>query len=116
MKELIKLKESDIQNLILDWLNKNRIFSFRVNNVGVYDPVKNIYRQLGKFSLKGISDIMGVLPDGRFLAIEVKTKTGKVSKDQNAFIHKVNKTGGLAFVSRSLEDTIEQLAQNGYDF
>lgn len=103
------LNEQDIQNLILNWLNLKGIFAFRVNTTGVFDPEKKIYRKMGKFSLKGVSDIIGILPDGRFLAIEVKSAKGKPTKEQTAFINKINSKNGLAFVAYSLEDVFEKL-------
>lgn len=46
----------------------------------------------------GSSDIIGLAPDGRFLAIEVKAKGGTLSKEQRAFLSMVNNRGGIAFV------------------
>lgn len=54
--------------------------------------------------LKGVSDILGVLPDGRFLAVECKGPKGKPSPEQVEFIENVRKMGGVAFVARSLQD------------
>lgn len=63
----------------------------------------------GMGSKPGVSDILGVLPDGKFLAIEVKTPTGRVSDHQQKFIDKVNASGGVAFVARSLDDVLDTL-------
>ena len=104
-----KLKEKDLENLVLDYLNRSGVFAFKVNTVGVWDSKQNIYRSLSKFVLKGTSDILGVLPNGRFLAIEMKTKTGVASKEQTAFINRVNKSGGLAFIARGIPDVKEKL-------
>ncbi len=99
---LKSLSEADIQHLIIAWLQTKRFFVWRQNTVGVYDAAKGRYRASN--SKKGVCDILGVLPDGRFLAIEVKSAKGKTSQDQDAFIAQVNKSGGLAFVARSLDD------------
>lgn len=104
-----KISETEIQTMILDFLNKKGIFCFRVNTTGIYDPTTQTYRRPGKFSLKGTSDILGILPDGRFLAIEVKTKSGKVSLEQSAFIDKINIKNGKAFVARSVQDVEDNL-------
>jgi hypothetical protein len=101
--------EIDIQNEILDWLNQNGIFAFRVNNGAVYDSTTVAYRNRGKFSLKGVSDILGVMPDGRLLAIEVKTKTGRVSAEQNAFVKKITSRNGIGIIARSLDDVKARL-------
>lgn len=58
----------------------------------------------GKATLKGVSDILGILKDGRLLAIEVKVGYNKVTTEQNDFINQINTCGGLAFVARSLDD------------
>lgn len=64
---------------------------------------------------KGIPDILGILPagvaggPGRFLAIEVKTDKGRVSPDQEKFMELINRSGGLAFVARSVDDVIDTL-------
>ena len=105
-----RMIESDIEKLILNWLNKNGIFAWKCKTMGTYDAKIGGYRKPGKFSLNGVSDILGVLPNGQFLAIEVKTKTGRPSIEQKAFIKKVNKQGGKAFVARSIKDV-----QNGLD-
>lgn len=101
------VNEKDTENLILDYLNKNNIFAFKVNTVGVWDADKKIYRKTGKFTLKGTSDIIGILPGGRMLAIEVKSPKGVVSVSQQAFLKKVNSMGGLGFIARSVADVKE---------
>lgn len=60
----------------------------------------------------GSSDIVGITPTGRFLAVEVKTKTGRVSKEQMLFINAVNKAGGIAGIARSAQDAIELISQD----
>ncbi len=66
---------------------------------------------MGKYQLKGTSDIIGVY-QGRILCIEVKSATGKVSPEQQAFINKINSVGGIAFVARSLEEVMKNLQNN----
>ena len=114
MTELKQLLESDIQTQILDFLNMNGVFSFRVNSMGIFDKEKCIYRTPSKYSLKGTSDIIGIFPDGKFLAIEVKSAKGRPTKEQNAFINKINSRGGLAFICRSLESLKDILQKEGY--
>jgi hypothetical protein len=70
--------------------------------MGTFDGEK--YRKLVGFSIRGVSDIIGVLNDGRILCIEVKSEKGKVSAHQNAFIKKINKAGGVALIARSVDD------------
>jgi hypothetical protein len=56
---------------------------------------------------KGGSDIIGIAPDGRFLAVEVKTTTGRLRPEQQRFIDAVNAKGGIAGVARSVEDALQ---------
>lgn len=58
---------------------------------------------------KGMSDIMGILKDGRTLAIECKSPTGKVHAHQHEFLNSISKAGGVAFVARSVDDVITKL-------
>jgi hypothetical protein len=58
--------------------------------------------------MKGVGDIIGMTPDGRFLSCEVKTKKGQPSADQLLFIKRCTANGGLCFVARSIEDVERQ--------
>jgi hypothetical protein len=67
----------------------------------------------GPMGTKGVSDILGVLPGGRFLALEVKAQKGKLTQDQADFLQSVSACGGLAFMARSVEEARERLAEEG---
>jgi penicillin-binding protein-related factor A (putative recombinase) len=58
--------------------------------------------------MRGVADILGIW-NGRPLAIEVKTPTGKVSPHQKAFLDEWRKAGGIGFVARSWEDCVKEL-------
>ena len=62
----------------------------------------------GMGSIRGISDIIGCYK-GHFLAIEVKNQTNKLSEHQEAFLDNVRRSGGIAFVARSVNDCIDNL-------
>jgi len=104
--------EGEIQNQILDWLNLKQIFNWRQNTMGVYcgsdDQGKAKFR---KAPATGVADILGVLPNGRFLAIECKRPGGKPSPEQIEFIDNVNANGGLAFIADNLDIVIETIEQ-----
>jgi len=53
---------------------------------------------------KGMSDIMGILKDGRTLAIEVKSRTGRMRPGQEEFLQTIRQAGGVAGVCRSVDD------------
>jgi penicillin-binding protein-related factor A (putative recombinase) len=97
--------EKDIQKSILEYLQAKRIFCWKQATTGIYKPDGTGYIPVG---LKGVSDILGVLSGGRFLAIEVKRPSGKLSEAQVEFLQNINLHGGLGFVAHSIDDVIAQ--------
>ena len=61
-------------------------------------------RRFIRYAFPGCADLLGQLRDGRFLAVEVKTRTGRVSPAQEAFLATVARHGGVAVLARSIED------------
>ena len=49
----------------------------------------------------GSSDIVGLCPDGKFLAVEVKTAIGQPTDAQVRFLEAVRRQGGRAGIARS---------------
>jgi hypothetical protein len=66
------------------------------------------------FGLKGSSDILGVLPGGRFLAVEVKAQGGRLSPEQRQFLETIRGLGGLPLVVRSWKELDAELRKAGY--
>lgn len=99
--------EKDIQKSILEYLEAKRIFCWKEASTGVMvgDPNNPRFMPIG---LKGKSDILGILKGGRFLAIEVKRPSGRLSEAQVEFLQNVNLNGGLGFVAHSIDDVIAQ--------
>lgn len=106
-----KQPEKAIENQILHFLFKRGIFAWKNQSVGIFDPIRKIYRRSNNpFHIKGVSDILGILPGGRFLAIEVKAKYGKPSPEQVLFLDKITKSGGVGFIAKSVEDVEKVLS------
>ena len=106
------MREKDIENIILEYLMYQNIFAWKNNTVGIYDKGKGVYRKnMNKYVINGVADVLGLLPDGRMLAIEVKTPKGRVSPSQQKFLDRVNKSGGVAFVARDLIDVVNKLKE-----
>lgn len=89
------------------------------NNVGVAD-VRGAKIRFGL--TKGSSDLIGWIRQeingvkvARFLSLEVKTETGRVSPEQELWIKLVRTFGGFACVVRSVEDALAAIerARNG---
>lgn len=78
-----------------------RCVAYRINNVGVWDEAKQIYRRGN--TQKGIADIAAVIR-GRALWVEVKAGKDKVSREQIIFQGEVERAGGLYFVARSTDE------------
>jgi hypothetical protein len=105
------VKEKQIQNEIIHFLRILGVYCWTNNSVGIYDPVKKIYRKnRSPNHLNGVSDILGII-GGRFLAIEVKSEKGVLRPEQRIFLAHINEEGGVAFVARSLRDVAVNLSR-----
>jgi hypothetical protein len=85
---------------------KGKVRIFWINaSTGIYDPSRGIFRaNKSPFQIKGVADILGMLSNGRFLAIEVKSKKGRLSPEQKIFLEEINAGGGIGILARSVED------------
>ena len=92
---------------IMLYLSSRRILIFR-NNVGSARTERGEYITFGLCT--GSSDLIGILPDGRFLAIECKSSTGKPTTAQLNFIDAIKKSGGVAGVCRTVDDAADLIS------
>lgn len=88
------MKESEIQKKIIEYLNK----------IGAY-TIKTITT-----NRNGCPDVICCL-NGRFIALEVKTDKGVVSKLQEHHIKQIKNSGGVAEVVRSVDD-VKRVIEN----
>lgn len=102
------MTEQDIQNLILIYVTAlPRSFFWRANTgVSMHDE------RFTRYGIPGQADILGAL-DGRFVAIEVKTRTGPQSASQKQWQVNFERGGGLYILARSVEDVKNVLKENG---
>ena len=105
-------KESEIQREILRYLQARGIFAWKAG-VGAMRAVYKNTPRFVRFGQEGMSDIVGVLPNGRFLAIEVKRPGGRVTTAQKVFMGHVNLKYGLAFIAHSVEEVNDRLSREG---
>ena len=101
-KEKLKKSEKIIQREIKAFLNKNH-FSIDVVTLGIYGQ-------------KGMSDLVGCAPDGRFVSIEVKAKGGKLTRLQERWLQEKQKRNAIAFVAYGVDDVKSILKHYGYTF
>lgn len=89
--------EAQITKEIRRWLDFKRIWHWKE------------YQSMGSYP--GVSDILGVGPFGKILAIEVKRESGRLSERQAKFQNNVIDRGGIALVARSVGDVIEVIEE-----
>src|SRR5262245_16172162 len=112
-------RESDVLAACLQYLRWKGIYCWRQNQGAI--PLRN-----GSFrrfvGLKGVSDILGILPqtavlDGRevtfgvFLAVEVKQPGERPRPEQAEFLRRVEELGGVAIVAHGVDELERELDQ-----
>lgn len=107
--------ESRIENQILISLSKLKNGFFWKNVSTGFKDGHAWRKQASPFAINGVSDILGIFK-GRLIAFEVKTRQGRPTREQVAFIAKIQKLGGVAGVVRSFEEALQLLqAAFGHD-
>ena len=115
--------ESDIQTQIVDYLRaqqaRGRIVWFaRCNGGSVLSMHKGrrsftrfyaLYLRGAEPAHKGMADLHGMLPDGRYFALEVKRPGERATPEQQAFLAAVQAGGGLAEVVHGFEEVANVL-------
>jgi hypothetical protein len=104
------MKEQDIQKQILEYLKLKGFFVWKNHNVGVYSKQAERYISYG--GTKGIADIIGICPNGKLIAIEVKKHGGYATAEQKEFLSLIENFNGIAGLARSIEDVEEILKEN----
>jgi len=102
--------EGRIKATCLRYLERRNIYAWN-NTTGAVQVRPGKFLRFGKV---GSSDIIGLLPDGRFLAVETKAPDGRVSPEQLAFLEKIRGLGGVAVVVRSWRELDTALRREGY--
>ena len=95
-------KEFQIRDEIVEYLEKKGILCWK-------DAKPLFSSKRGFAKSNGTPDILCVLKDGRFMGIECKTKTGKLSKAQIDFIERISHTKAIFIVARELDDVLRCL-------
>jgi hypothetical protein len=104
--------ESDILRAIMALLRHHpKVASYWRQNSGTFAERNRdgSTRYIRANTARGMSDIMGVLRDGRTLAIEVKSRNGRMRPGQEEFLQTIRQAGGVAGVCRSVDDAVRLL-------
>lgn len=94
--------EVTIQRDMLEWLAWHGYVPVRVN-AGMARPGVRL-------APAGTADIIACSPTGRYVAIEVKRRKGRVRSAQQRFLEAVRQAGGVGVVARSVEELAAALA------
>ena len=96
------MNETAVVKQCLQVLSYLHIYAWRNNTQGTYLKAKNAYMFHGK---RGVADIIGLFPNGRFLAVEVKApnKLNGQSESQKEFETEIIKNGGVYLLVDSAE-------------
>lgn len=98
-----------ITNNLLRAINMQpRCVAYRINNVGVWDAAKGVYRKGN--TQKGIFDISGIVK-GRPVWLEVKAGRDKPSTDQLIFQQEVRGAGGVAEFVYSTDEGLKLITK-----
>lgn len=102
----VKMKESELLSFALKLLKNKGILHWRVANGPVMHTIgtRVIYKPS---PIKGMPDIAGLMPCGRFFAIELKSAKGRLSPEQVNWINKINDSHGVAVVIRTSNELLE---------
>jgi hypothetical protein len=115
----LRTKETDLVRACLDWLALHRIKAWRMNNTGVFDPAKKVFRTF--HGSRGVPDILGIFPQtvrlddgscvtfGNFLGIECKRPGEQPRPEQAAFLQEIQDLGGIGLCVHSLCELEKQL-------
>lgn len=102
--------EADVLKACLALLRFRRIFHWRQNQgAATTRNSKGEERTIRFTSINGVSDIIGVLRDGRFLAVECKRPGNGPTEEQKAFLDAVRRRGGVALIVYDVDDLAETL-------
>jgi hypothetical protein len=103
------MKESELLSFALTCLKQSGLVCWRVPNGPVTHSING--RMIRKCSpIKGFPDLAGVLPNGKFFAVELKSEKGRLSPEQIEWITKLNYSGAIAVVLRSKDEIREFVA------
>jgi hypothetical protein len=86
-----------VNETVLALSKRKDLGDFWKNATGVARAMHN-EKYLIRYGLEGSSDVIGILSNGLFAGIEMKTGSGKLSKAQEGFKKMIINRGGLYIV------------------
>jgi hypothetical protein len=102
-------RETDLVKACLEYLRLRGVMCWRQNSGAVTGKHRGKRRFVRFNTARGCSDVLGILPGGRFLAVEAKLPGRKVTADQQGFLDAVRAAGGLALVVTDVAELVAAL-------
>lgn len=99
------LEQQIVAEILAYLAGRSDVYAWRNNTGALRDGTGRVVR----FGCPGSADIIGLLASGRFLAIEVKRKDGRVSDGQRAWGARIARLGGVYVVARSVADVAREI-------
>jgi hypothetical protein len=113
------MKESDIQNAIMSELGAHpRVVWVMVVTTGKF-RVKGGFITTGHYmtdhcrTTTGMSDIIGMMVNGSFLAIETKKPGEEPTLEQHAFLELVSRNGGISGCCSDVKGALDIINERG---
>ncbi len=94
------MKEQQLVNGLIAYLKLKGHYVWRQNTGSMTTKEGRFV----KFGHKGISDILGIASDGKFIAVECKIGNNKPTEFQKDFLKEVEDRGGYAILAYKFED------------
>jgi len=94
-----KDRESTVLHDCLKLLHKQGVYAWRNNSGTLWSNGQPV-----SFGYPGSADIIGLLSNGCFLAVECKSATGRQSAKQKKFQARIEANGGLYILVRTVEE------------
>ena len=98
------MSERDIQQAILLAVGSRPDVRLWRTNAGMARSLDG--KRIIRLGIPGLTDLSGILADGRALFIEAKSASGRQTAEQQAFEAIVRKFGGVYLVARSVEEAL----------
>jgi hypothetical protein len=107
----MKTPEGAVVKACLEYLELRGAYAYRQNTGAAEYQDKAGKKRFVRYGKPGASDIVGLLPGGRFIAVECKAPGGRLSELQAGYLRDIERMGGLAVVARSVEDLAKSLEE-----
>lgn len=103
--------ENQVKKSFQDFATQRGVFVWRCNSGSLVFNRADGSKAFLDLAPTGTADVIGLLPDGRFLGVEVKRPDKWPTKEQIAWMQRVNKNNGVAIWADNLA-TLDRLLKH----